>query len=1279
MAAVPNMREVMRIYNLKHTNAEDVQYAKAIRQALKQTDEREAAINAFRTANSWPKTLRFSHGTSWENAQSILANGFTPSSVGCLGPGVYVGRTDKALRFARNGNRHGGDCGGLVEVSVTIRRPKFVDSDDHSWQAEGYDACRAELTSASQHMEWCVKSPQQCHQIKIARVPLDETIPIGPPLDPPPAMPEQAVPTGGASLGGGHNGAMTLSLFKPSVESKTGIRLAGAQGAPRVVALNPDGLAANEPEPTRLHPGDLILEVNQQPADGHEATTAMIKAATGMVLIDIWRVNTEAATPGRTATNATDSAIAFGMQLSADEVLRVRCKDKPSWIHNFNKWKKREHDEQRLRSGGANQALFFLSHMKTKDRVFHGLPKVQVKSGRVIISMDPTGDGKERAGGAAEDVNEQRERVEADKNGMVVSNVKFEDIIGIGDTAERRVVVTNLSTQTRTMTAKLVMSKVGRDGMNRAPFALRGVVDAVSVRASGQVVFTVCARPTFAGISRDILSINFDGTFTIGRYLEARCGDADLHDLLKPQAPYVKPKRKAPGPPRHLIEVVGAPRPNDGGGTVMSGPKLKPYEVHNSDWRGIMTVPAEADHQLMVGAEMMHELRAGASDKEAQVAYVRQLSRLLWTEEDQLLKDLRSFDFDGDRATVLTKRGGLLWLKVPGLAEKRPSVLKGDRVQVKPAGAEPTARRFEGRAERIEAEEVGLLFSPAFAHTYVPGTRLDVHFVLGRTPLKLFHQGVEQAKSARISTLFPERSDLIDTTSAARPLDGCNQPFNRNLNDEQRLAVQSIVWGVARCVPYVLFGPPGTGKTTTLVESVLQCTVRLPRALGTPFRILVCTPTNTAADHFCNNLVAKLSSRLDCLRLMAYSRTRGDVAFPDVLKYTNWDADTGTFEMPTLEELLKPAIVVATLTKAGSLFNTGVPRGHFDMIVVDEAGQAFEAEAMAPIGCLLGAHGQLVVGGDPKQLGPVVHHSLAKEHGLGMSYLERLMERGLYQKDDDRFSSMRGSYDARVITKLVRNYRSHEVLLELPNRLFYDDDLIPCVDPLLGNWCTKWEGLETACVPLLWHGIVGTDKREGNSPSWFNNDEAVQVVAHVKDLLAKGRHNPLKQEDIGVITPYNKQVHRITLALRSQQLMDVKVGSTEMFQGQERKVIIISTVRSSQTWVDFDAKHNLGFLDNPKRFNVAVTRAQSLLIIIGNPSVLASDYHWRELLRLCVHKGAYRGVQIPNLDDGEGGGGGDVAEMDDLADDLEELLLDDAPDGPSEQMQQEGMGMPSHD
>ena len=92
-----------------------------------------------------------------------------------------------------------------------------------------------------------------------------------------------------------------------------------------------------------------------------------------------------------------------------------------------------------------------------------------------------------------------------------------------------------------------------------------------------------------------------------------------------------------------------------------------------------------------------------------------------------------------------------------------------------------------------------------------------------------------------------------------------------------------------------------------------------------------------------------------------------------------------------------------------------------------------------------------------------------------------------------------------------------------------------------------------------------------------------------------------------------------------------------IFQGQERRVIIISCVRSSQEYIDSDKRCNLGFLVNPKRFNVAITRAQALLIIVGNPKVLWEGNHWQSLIRYCKEKGAYTGApfELPSESDSE--------------------------------------------
>ncbi len=113
------------------------------------------------------ETYKFFHGTSWTVAQQILQQGFRTSADGCLGPGIYVARREKAERFAQEASRHGECVGGLVEVLVTVRHPKFVQGNDSSWQAQGFDACRANSTTASTNMEWCIRSASQVRAVRI--------------------------------------------------------------------------------------------------------------------------------------------------------------------------------------------------------------------------------------------------------------------------------------------------------------------------------------------------------------------------------------------------------------------------------------------------------------------------------------------------------------------------------------------------------------------------------------------------------------------------------------------------------------------------------------------------------------------------------------------------------------------------------------------------------------------------------------------------------------------------------------------------------------------------------------------------------------------------------------------------------------------------------------------------------------------------------------------------------------------------------------------------------
>ena len=147
------------------------------------------------------------------------------------------------------------------------------------------------------------------------------------------------------------------------------------------------------------------------------------------------------------------------------------------------------------------------------------------------------------------------------------------------------------------------------------------------------------------------------------------------------------------------------------------------------------------------------------------------------------------------------------------------------------------------------------------------------------------------------------------------------------------------------------------------------------------------------------------------------------------------------------------------------------PQGHFRHVFIDEAGQATEPETcIALAGILDGDKGQLVMAGDPQQLGPLVRSSLAEQHGLSVSLMERLLA-GVPYTDPQT-----GRLDSRCVTKLVRNFRSHDSLIALPGKLYYKDELLPSAERALVDNCLAFTGLTEAGrgkTPFLFHGVIG--------------------------------------------------------------------------------------------------------------------------------------------------------------------------------------------------------------
>lgn len=183
------------------------------------------------------------------------------------------------------------------------------------------------------------------------------------------------------------------------------------------------------------------------------------------------------------------------------------------------------------------------------------------------------------------------------------------------------------------------------------------------------------------------------------------------------------------------------------------------------------------------------------------------------------------------------------------------------------------------------------------------------------------------------------------------------------------------------------------------------------------------------------------------------------------------------------------------------------------------------------------------------------------------------------------------------------------------------------------------------------------------------------MVEYVR-LLTRETRPPVPRNEIAVITPYHKMAMKIEDGLRASGLSGVLVGSTERLQGQERRVVIISTVRSNPDHLAFDTKHLLGFVGNPKRFNVAITRAMALLIVVGNPDILSRDPNWHALLHRCAKKGSWVGEGMRQAIDAPppraASAGGDCA----LSNGFAALSLGNSGNGPEETGEEDGN--PSH-
>lgn len=255
-----------------------------------------------------------------------------------------------------------------------------------------------------------------------------------------------------------------------------------------------------------------------------------------------------------------------------------------------------------------------------------------------------------------------------------------------------------------------------------------------------------------------------------------------------------------------------------------------------------------------------------------------------------------------------------------------------------------------------------------------------VRFMSNRTTIALEHRALDLLDQHKISKFFfPNRENLLADSSKPDVHNAAPIKWISDVNEEQRSAVENILKSTAYPFPYILFGPPGTGKTKTLIEAIAQVVQRN----NTAEHILVCATSNSACDEVADRLL-KLIQNDQVFRMFSISQTdRMGIIPRDVLAASN--LCKGEHYYPTLLKLYQYKVVICTLTTAGRLSQANINPRHFTHVFIDESGSATESQLLIAIAGICTSkdkiHASITFAGDPKQLGPII-----KSHAVKLGY-----------------------------------------------------------------------------------------------------------------------------------------------------------------------------------------------------------------------------------------------------------------------------------------------------
>ncbi|XP_032438234.1 DNA-binding protein SMUBP-2 isoform X1 [Xiphophorus hellerii] len=440
--------------------------------------------------------------------------------------------------------------------------------------------------------------------------------------------------------------------------------------------------------------------------------------------------------------------------------------------------------------------------------------------------------------------------------------------------------------------------------------------------------------------------------------------------------------------------------------------------------------------------------------------------------------------------------------------------------------------------------------------------------------------------------------------------------FNSKLDDSQREAVS---FALSQRELAVVHGPPGTGKTTTVVEIILQ-------AVKQGQKVLCCAPSNVAVDNLverlarCKAKVLRLGhparllesiqkhsldailAQSDNANIIADIRKDIDKALVGMKKKSekgergNFKREIGELrkelknrETAAIAEILKSADVVLS-TNTGACDDGPLkflPAEHFDWVMIDECAQALESSCWI---ALLRAR-KCILAGDYKQLLPTIKSQKAAAKGLSLSLMERLIQ----------------MYGDSVVRMLTVQYRMNSAIMEWASKEMYNGRLTAhssvekhLLKDLPGVAC-----VEETSTPLLLIDTAGCGLSEmeiADEQSKGNQGEVDIVSLHIKSLTEAG----VKAKDIAVIAPYNLQVDLLRQKLSARH-PEMEIKSVDGFQGREKEAVVLSLVRSNR-------KGEVGFLAEDRRINVAVTRARRHIAVVCDTQTVGNHAFLKSLV-----------------------------------------------------------------